>query len=129
MRVCIDTNAYCALMQNRAGLQVCLEQAESIYVPTIVLGELHAGFCLGSRHEQNLEQLQVFLDLPGVQVTPPDEAVAQRYGYLVRDLRQLGTPIPTNDLWIAASALETGARLVSYDAHFENVPGLIVIAP
>ena len=93
------------LMQNRAGLQVCLEEAELNYVPTIVL------------------------DFPGVQITPPDEAVAERYGYLVRDLRQQGTPIPTNDLWIAASALETGARLVSYDAHFECVPGLIVIAP
>jgi tRNA(fMet)-specific endonuclease VapC len=129
MRVCIDTNAYSMLMQNRAELQVCLEQAELIYVPTIVLGELHAGFCLGSRFEQNRQQLEAFLDLPGVQITVPDEAVAQRYGYLVRDLRQQGTPIPTNDLWIAASALETGARLVSYDAHFECVPGLIVVAP
>ena len=64
-----------------------------------------------------------------MQITPPDEAVAERCGYLVRDLGQQGTPIPTNDLWIAASALETGARLVSYDAHFECVPGLIVIAP
>ena len=116
-------------MQKRAGLQVCLEEAELIYVPTIVLGELHAGFCLGSHYEKKRQQLEAFLDVPGVQITLPDEAVAERYGYLGRDLRQQGTPIPTNDLWIAASAMETGARLVSYDAHFECVPGLIVIAP
>ena len=59
----------------------------------------------------------------------PGGAQEERYGNLVRDWRQQGTPIPTNDLWIAATALETGTRLVSYDAHFQHVPGLIVIAP
>lgn len=117
------------LMQNRAELQVCLEQAELIYVPTIVLGELHVGFCLGSRFEQNRQQLEAFLDLPGVQITVLDEAVAQRYdtSCVICDSRALrsrpmtcGSPRPP---W------KTGARLVSYDAHFECVPGLIVIAP
>ena len=116
-------------MRNQAGLQRCLEEAEIIHVPTIVLGELYAGFCLGSRYEDNCRELEAFLELPGVQIATPSQDVAERYGYLVRDLRQQGTPIPTNDLWIAAAALETGARLVSYDAHFQHVPGLIVIAP
>ena len=129
MRVCLDTNAYSRLMRNQAGLQRCLEEAEIIHVPTIVLGELYAGFCLGSRYEDNCRELEAFLELPGVQIATPSQDVAERYGYLVRDLRQQGTPIPTNDLWIAAAALETGARLVSYDAHFQHVPGLIVIAP
>jgi tRNA(fMet)-specific endonuclease VapC len=129
MRVCIDTNAYSMLLRNRLALQRCLEETELVHVPAIVLGELHAGFCLGSRYEQNVERLQAFLETPGVQVVPVDDAIAQRYGYLVRDLRRQGTPIPTNDLWIAASAMETGSRLVSYDAHFEHVPGLIVLAP
>ena len=129
MRVCLDTNAYSMLMRNGAGLQRCLEEAAIIYVPTIVLGELYAGFCLGSRHAENCRDLEAFLELPGVQITSPSEDVAERYGYLVRDLRQQGTSIPTNDLWIAATALETGARLVSYDTHFQHVPGLIVITP
>jgi len=129
MRVCLDTNAYSMLMRDRPELQRCLEEAEIIHVPTIVLGELHAGFCLGSRHAENCRDLEAFLEMPGVKTTPPSEDVAERYGYLVRDLRRQGTPIPTNDLWIAATALETGARLVSYDAHFQQVPGLIVIAP
>lgn len=129
MRLCLDTNAYSALMRHRAGLQRYLEEAELIHLPTIVLGELYAGFCLGSRYAENCSDLEVFLELPGVRITPPDQGVAERYGYLVRDLRQQGTPLPTNDLWIAATALETGTRLVSYDAHFQHVPGLIVIAP
>ena len=129
MRVCLDTNAYSMLMRHRAGLQRCLEEAALVYVPTIVLGELYAGFFLGSRGAESCSELKAFLELPGVQITPPGQEVAERYGYLVRDLRQQGTPIPTNDLWIAATALETGARLVSYDTHFRHVPGLIVIAP
>ena len=129
MRVCLDTNAYSMLMRGRAGLQTCLEEASDVYVPTIVLGELHAGFLLGSRYPDNCSDLELFLQQPGVRVALPDELVAQRYGYLVRDLRAHGTPIPTNDLWIAATALEIGARLISYDTHFQHVPGLIVIAP
>lgn len=117
------------LLRNGGGLRRCLEEAELVYVPAIVLGELHAGFCLGSNHEQNCQRLEAFLDLPGVCIAPVDESVAQRYGFLVRDLRRQGTPIPTNDLWIAATAMETGARLISYDAHFEHVPGLIVLSP
>ena len=116
-------------MRNGAGLRRCLEEAAQIYVPAIVLGELYAGFSLGSRYAENCSDLEAFLELPGVQVTAPDKDIAERYGYLVRDLRRLGKPIPTNDLWIAATALETGARLVSYDAYFEYVPGLMVIAP
>ncbi|NKB67500.1 MAG: PIN domain-containing protein [Candidatus Latescibacteria bacterium] len=129
MRVCLDTNAYSRFMRNGAGLRRCLEEAAQIYVPAIVLGELYAGFSLGSRYAENCSDLEAFLELPGVQVTAPDKDIAERYGYLVRDLRRLGKPIPTNDLWIAATALETGARLVSYDAYFEYVPGLMVIAP
>ena len=115
MRVCLDTNAYSALMRHRTGLRRCLEEAELIYVPTIVLGELYAGFCLGPRYAENCRELEIFLELPGVRTIPPDQGVAERYGYLVRDLRRQGTPLPTNDLWIAATTLETGARLVSYD--------------
>ncbi|MBN1756769.1 MAG: PIN domain-containing protein [Chitinispirillaceae bacterium] len=55
--------------------------------------------------------------------------VAERYAILFADMRSRGMPIPTNDLWIAAAAMETGSRLVSYDGHFKNIPGLVVLAP
>jgi tRNA(fMet)-specific endonuclease VapC len=129
MRACLDTNAYSMLMRGRADLQRSLEEAESVHVPTVVLGELFAGFFMGTRCAENCHDLEAFLDLPGVEVAPTTKEIAERYGYLLRDLRKQGTPIPTNDLWIAATALESGARLISYDDHFKQVAGLIVSSP
>ena len=129
MRLCLDTNAYCRLMSGHAPLTQLLESADEILVPATVLGELHAGFELGLRREANRRQLAEFLAMPGVETTAVTAGVAERYGILVRQLTRQGTPIPTNDIWIAAAVLETGARLVTYDAHFENVPGIVVLRP
>jgi tRNA(fMet)-specific endonuclease VapC len=127
--VCLDTNAYSAFNRGRDALTAVLERADRVYVPTIVLGELYAGFSMGTRYDQNVAELDAFLALPGVQVAVPTREVAERYGVVVRELRGQGTPLPTNDIWIAASALELGARLLSYDSHFTSVPGLLVVAP
>ena len=129
MKVCLDTNAYARLMQAHKPLQDLLERVERIFLPAVVLGELHAGFQLGARAPDNVAQLETFLGLPGVDVADTTADVAIRYGVLVRDLREAGTPLPTNDIWIAATAAELGARLVTYDAHFDKVPGLPVLAP
>jgi tRNA(fMet)-specific endonuclease VapC len=129
MKVCLDTNAYSRLMLGHAPLKNLLESVDEILVPATVLGELHAGFELGSRRQANCEKLSAFLRLPGVVLLVVDEGVAERYGSLVSQLSRAGTPIPTNDIWIAAAAMECGARLVTYDAHFGAVPGLLVLAP
>jgi predicted nucleic acid-binding protein len=84
---------------------------------------------LGKREKENRETLANFLELEDVKVIPVDASIADRYGILVKLLRKQGTPIPTNDIWIAATALETGSRLVTYDSHFSCVPGLVIIAP
>ena len=129
MKVCLDTNAYSRLMLGHAPLKDLLESVDEVLVPATVLGELHAGFERGSRRQANLEQLAAFLNQPGVDSLVVDDGVAERYGQLVSQLLQAGTPLPTNDIWIAASAMECGARLVTYDAHFASVPGLLVLAP
>ena len=129
MRVCLDTNAYSRLMGGRAELTQLLESAEEILVPVTVLGELHAGFEMGSRREKNRRQLSEFLALPGVETIPLTAGIAERYGIIVSQLTRHGKPIPTNDIWIAAAVLETGARLVTYDPHFEHIQGLIVLSP
>lgn len=129
MRVCLDTNAYSRLMGGHAPLTQLLESADEVLVPSTVLGELHAGFELGTRREANRRQLDEFLTLPGVETIAVTTEVAERYGHLVGQLTRQGTPIPTNDVWIAAAVLETGARLVTYDSHFESIPGLIVLRP
>jgi predicted nucleic acid-binding protein len=129
MNLCLDTNAYSRLMIGHVPLTDLLETAEEISIPATVLGELHAGFEQGARRAENRRRLAEFLRLPGVQTLPITGDTAERYGLLVSQLARAGTPIPTNDIWIAAAALETGARLVSYDTHFSAVPGLIVLAP
>ena len=129
MKVCLDTNAYSRLMLGYAPLKELLESVDQILVPATVLGELHAGFELGSRRQANCEQLAVFLSQPGVERHDVDDCVAERYGALVCQLSRAGTPIPTNDIWIAAAAMESGARLISYDNHFACVPGLLVLSP
>jgi len=129
VNLCLDTNAYSTFSRGRDELTAVLERADRVYLPTTVLGELFAGFRLGTRYDGNAAELDAFLKRPGVGIVTPTREVAERYGVIVRQLREQATPLPTNDIWIAASALELGARLVSYDAHFENVPGLLVVAP
>jgi predicted nucleic acid-binding protein len=129
MRVCLDTNAYSRLMGGHVPLTQLLESCEEVLLSATVLGELHAGFELGSRRETNRRQLGEFLALPGVETIPVTTDIAERYGILISQLTRQGTPISTNDIWIAAAALETGSRLVTYDSHFRHVPGLIVLGP
>ena len=129
MNVCLDTNAYSRLMIGHAPLTELLETADEIAIPATVLGELHAGFEQGARRAENRRALAEFLRLPGVATLPITGEIAERYGILVGQLARAGTPIPTNDIWIAAAALEIGARLVSYDTHFSAIPWLTVLAP
>ena len=116
-------------MRGSIPLKDLLEKVDEILVPATVLGELHAGFERGSWRQANRAQLEVFLRQPGVDSLSIDNDIAERYGLIVSQLSRAGTPIPTNDIWIAAAAMERGARLISYDAHFAAVPGLLVIAP
>jgi tRNA(fMet)-specific endonuclease VapC len=129
MKRCLDTCAYSKLMLGDAGLQSIMENADLLIVPVVVLGELHAGFEAGSRVKENEARLTSFLESPGVRIQDVTWDIARRYAILINELRRKGTPIPTNDIWIAATALESGARLITYDAHFKSIPGLIVDVP
>ncbi len=126
MRLCIDTGAYSALKKGEPSVADLLESAEEVLVSTVVLGELYAAFSLGGLERKNLQELRAFLGKPGVTICPVTDEIAQRYGTLVKTLRQQGTPLPTNDIWIAAAALETGCRLVTFDEHFTRIPTLLI---
>jgi len=129
MKACLDTCAYSRLMCGNQELRAFLESCTLLFVPVMVLGELHAGFAAGSRVRENERQLLAFLETPGIRIQDVTWDVARRYALLVNFLRKAGRPIPANDVWIAATALELGARLVTYDAHFSTLPGLIVESP
>jgi predicted nucleic acid-binding protein len=129
IRLCLDTSAYSRLMRGQPKLQERLEAADQILLPVTVLGEVYSGFQGGSRLAENLSLLAAFRSQPGVVTVDTTDNVAQRYAAIVATLKLQGTPIPTNDIWIAAAALENGGRMVAYDSHFTAVPGLIVEAP
>ncbi len=104
-----------------------LEKADEILVPAIVLGELYAGFYSGKKLKQNIAELNLFLGKPGVTVIAIDSDIAERYGIIVRELKDKGTPIPTNDIWIAATALQSGSKFFTKDEHFAQVPGILMV--
>jgi tRNA(fMet)-specific endonuclease VapC len=124
MRVLLDTNAYSDLARGSSWLAARVRRAEAVMLSSIVTGELLGGFRRGTRYDENLADLERFLALPRVHLLPVTLATAERYGRVYAALRREGRPIPTNDMWIAAHAMETGAELLSSDPHFEYVAGL-----
>ena len=124
--ILLDTNAYAAFKQGRAEAVDIVRRAARIAVNSVVLGELLAGFAVGSREAKNRGELQQFLGADRVVVLIIDEVTADYYATVYRAQRGKGRPIPTNDLWIAASALQHGFAIFSYDAHFKDIDGILV---
>ena len=122
--IAIDTNAYVAFKRGDPGVLEVLRHAEEVLVGSTVLGELLAGFEAGTRSRANRAELTRFLDSPRVRQVAYGSATADRYAMVYAALRKAGTPIPTNDMWIAATCLEHGAGLLTLDAHFGCVGGL-----
>jgi len=122
MRICLDTSAYSAFFRGHAAIRELIQRANEIVLPPIVLGELLGGFRSGSRWAENRRLLEEFLASPRVRVAAIDTETAERYSEILDYLRRRGRPIPTNDLWIAASAMQHGLRLVTTDGHFGHVP-------
>jgi tRNA(fMet)-specific endonuclease VapC len=122
--ILIDTNAYAAFMRGAPEIVEVIAHADGLYLNSIVLGELLGGFAAGKRESKNRAELARFLDSPRVGVLPVTADTADSYALVYAGLRRKGTPIPSNDLWIAATALEHGTALLSLDAHFAHVEGL-----
>jgi tRNA(fMet)-specific endonuclease VapC len=129
MKLLLDTNAYVALMKGDEATATLVRGAEQLVFSTVVLGELLFGFRNGNRYERNAAQLDELLAQPWVTLQPVTKTTADRFGRVAAQLRKAGTPIPSNDIWIAAQALETGTDLVTFDQHFATVPGLVVRQP
>ena len=122
--VVLDTNAYAAFKRGDENIIAVLQHAPGILLCATVLGELLGGFAAGQRESINRRELTQFINTPRVKVIPVTAATADLYALVYAALRGKGHPIPTNDLWIAASSLEHGATLLTFDAHFKNIDGL-----
>lgn len=123
-RMVVDTSAYSHFRRGQADVVAHLDRASWVGMPTVVLGELEAGFAAGRRRAANRRELRLLLAESIVHVLPVDHEVAEIYGDLVAALRAAGTPIPANDVWIAATAIRAGAVVLTFDAHFRRVPRL-----
>lgn len=124
MKLLLDTNAYSALVEARPDVGQHVREAEEVVISTVVLGEILFGFHNGSRYEQNRRVLDKFLHEPNVRVITLTLTTAERFGEIFANLRKRGKPIPTNDIWIAAQAMENDADLLSSDPHFEYIENL-----
>ena len=111
-------------MRGTRDLILQVHRSKRVFLSTIVVGELLYGFFYGSRREDNLTRLNEFLQDHRVTVVPVSFTTAELFGRISAGLRRRGSLIPSNDIWIAAHAMETGASLLSYDPHFERVEGL-----
>ncbi len=125
-RLTLDTSAYSAFKRGHRGVVSHLRRADEILLPSVVLGELLGGFEAGRRPQRNRDELLLFLDSPRVRLVSIGEATAERYAVIYASLRAMGQPIPTNDLWIAASAMEHGTELVTLDGDFAHVAQILV---
>ncbi len=122
MRLAIDTNRYSDLGRNVPGVADALTTADAVFMPFVVLAELRCGFVAGTRQRENEDALRRFLNKPGVELLYADEQTTRHYASLHEQLRRQGTPIPTNDIWIAALTLQHGLILYARDKHFDHLP-------
>lgn len=123
--VVLDTNAYGKFKAGEPGAVALLRRVPVVGLCSIVLGELLSGFVVGSREAANREELRRFLGRPRVRLLAVDEEVAEHYAAVYRSLKRSGQPIPTNDMWIAATALRHDLAVFTYDRHFRYVEGLL----
>ncbi len=130
MTVCLDTSAYIAMFRGRKAVARFLAKCETIVVPAAVVAELFEGAFATPDSDEDQITLERFLSQSNVRFREADLSVAARYGFIARQLRLKGTPLPVNDVWIAATALEEGAfAIVSYDHHFDAFSMIQRIAP
>jgi predicted nucleic acid-binding protein len=120
-RFCLDTSAYSHFRRGEPAVVEHFDRAEWLGLPAVVLGELWTGFLGGKHRDRNAKELATFLDHPVVELLVVDAEVSRIYAEIVVDLRQRGTPLPTNDLWIAAVAARFGAPVLTFDRHFEQI--------
>ncbi|MFQ5739926.1 MAG: type II toxin-antitoxin system VapC family toxin [Acidobacteriota bacterium] len=120
-RIVLDTSAYSRMRAGHGGVLDRIAAAEIVSIPATVIGELEAGFQLGRRVGENRVALAEFLAEPFVSVLPTTSEVARRYGQVFAGLRRAGTPIPVNDIWIAAATLDCGAHLLTFDQDFQRI--------
>ena len=121
----IDTNIYTAFKRDEPIIVGAFQHLDFIGINITVLAELYAGFKGGNKELKNRLELEDFMNSSRVHFINHDMDTADFYAQIFNNLKEKGKPIPTNDIWIAASAMQKGLALFSIDRHFSNIDGLI----
>lgn len=124
-RILLDTSAYSSLMRGNKKIAELLDEADEVFLCAVVVGELLAGFKRGTREQENKTILKDFLSISNVGSLNIDDSTAERYSIILDYLKKCGTPIPTNDIWIASSAMQNGLLLLTADQHFSLLPQVV----
>jgi tRNA(fMet)-specific endonuclease VapC len=127
MKFVLDTTAYSEFNRGDLRLKKWFSSEHQIVIPLIVVGELRAGFAAGSKKNENEQLLQRFLDSPNVITITLSNKTTQQFADIYLKLRQLGTPMGTNDMWIAALALDESIPILTLDNDFSNIKGLVLV--
>ena len=122
MTISLDTSAYSFLRRGHPALQELVQTSAELAISTIVIGELLAGFKYGSRKRANETAFEGFVSSKRVRTLHVDATTAHRYAEISTYLRHQGSPLPTNDIWIAAHAMQHGLQVVTLDQHFLEMP-------
>ncbi len=125
-KIVLDTNAYVELLNGNEHVLNALGKAENVYLPVIAIGELLTGFKGGSREAENRKLLERFLQKSTVQILDLTMETAEVFSEIQSNLKKTGNPLPVNDVWIAAGAVETGSVVVTFDSHFQKIPAVRV---
>ena len=124
--IAFDTNTYSAFKCGDSDIIEIVQYADTINISSIAIGELFAGFAIGTKEKNNKKELSDFLNTNRCQVISVDQNTPLYYAHIYKLLRQKGTPIPTNDLWIAALAMQHGHILCTLDKHFSCIDNLLI---
>ena len=123
-KILLDTNAYSAFMAGDQTIFDYIVDSDVVYVSSVMLGELFAGFARGDKFSANKQELKSFLSKNGIKVINVTMETSEIFGEIKASLHHSGKMIPLNDIWIATHAVETGSKLVTYDSHFKQIAGL-----
>ena len=124
-RIILDTSAYSAFLRGHEELKLSIQQADEIFLSPSIIGELLGGFVMGTHEKKNRTFLEEFISSPRVSIINIDEETSERYAVIMNYLRKAGVPIPINDLWIAASAMQYGLKVLTTDNHYLKIPQII----
>jgi len=125
--IVLDTNVLIPLLYDASDFVAAVKDYDEVIVPATVIGEYRAGLFATKAGERNRKALEDYLVSPSVRTVPVTDRTAELYAKVYQALRKDGCPIPHNDMWIAASALEHGADIATYDEHFKSIPMLTVV--